>query len=71
MYDTTPTKHLRPGELASRWGVSIGHLANLRHRGEGCAYLKLGGAVVYRLADVEAFEAARIVRPVVAAGAAA
>ncbi|GAB6987924.1 hypothetical protein JCM10369A_44540 [Nocardioides pyridinolyticus] len=47
---------LTPDELASRWGVSKGHLANLRHRSEGLGYLKIRGRVAYRLADVLAYE---------------
>ncbi len=47
---------LTPGELAARWGVTTGHLANLRHQGEGIGYLKIGSRVAYRLADVLAYE---------------
>lgn len=47
---------LTPLELADRWGVTTGHLANLRHHGEGIGYLKLGSRVAYRLADVLAYE---------------
>jgi helix-turn-helix protein len=50
------TMHLTPTHLAKRWSVSVGHLANLRSAGEGPAYLKLGGRVLYRLADVEIYE---------------
>lgn len=51
------TIHLIPSVLAERWSVSVGHLANLRSAGTGPAYLKLGGRVVYRLADIEEYEA--------------
>lgn len=47
---------LSPLELADRWGVTTGHLANLRHQGQGIGYLKIGGRVAYRLADVLAYE---------------
>lgn len=48
---------LRTTELAERWAVSTGHLANLRVQGRGPSYVKLGGGSVrYSLADVEAFE---------------
>lgn len=47
---------LSPQELADRWGVTTGHLANLRHQGQGIGYLKIGGRVAYRLADVLAYE---------------
>ncbi len=52
-----PTKELlTPLELADRWGVTTGHLANLRHQGGGVGYLKLGSRVAYRTADVLAYE---------------
>lgn len=51
-------KHLRPEDLAERWGVSTGTLSNWRTRGEGPAYVKLGAAVRYALADIEQYEAA-------------
>jgi hypothetical protein len=47
---------LTPVELADRWGVTTGHLANLRHQGQGIGYLKIGSRVAYRLADVLAYE---------------
>ena len=50
------TVHLTPSHLARRWSVSVGHLANLRSSGTGPAYLKVGGRVRYRLADVEHYE---------------
>lgn len=52
---------LTPTQLADRWGVSAGHLANLRHHGEGISYLKIGSRVAYRYADVVAYEAAHYV----------
>ena len=56
---------LRPSDLAERWGVSVGHLSNLRVRGAGPAYLKLNnGTVRYALADVEAYEDASRVEAV-------
>lgn len=49
-------------QLAQRWQVSASHLNHQRSAGQGCRYLKLsGGAVRYRLADVEAYEAASII----------
>ncbi len=47
---------LTPAQLADRWGVTTGHLANLRHHGEGISYLKIGSRIAYRFADVMAFE---------------
>ena len=58
---------LTTADLAARWGVSVGHLANLRSEGRGPTYCKpLGGRVLYPLAAVEAFEAARTVEAVAA-----
>lgn len=55
-------KHLTPNDLAERWGVSIGTLANHRYQGMGVPYLRIGGRVLYRLRDVEAFEDASVIR---------
>lgn len=52
--------HLTTEELAARWQVHPRTLANLRTRGEGCRYLKLGRRVLYRVADIEAFERDRM-----------
>jgi hypothetical protein len=49
--------HLTPAALAARWSMSVGHLANMRSRGEGPAYLRLGGRIGYVLEDIEAYEA--------------
>ena len=50
-------KHLNQSELADRWNISERTLERWRWTGEGSAYLKIGGRVVYRLEDVEAYEA--------------
>ncbi|MEW1955146.1 DNA-binding protein [Terrabacter sp. NPDC080008] len=57
-------KHLTPKMLADRWGMSAQTLANHRSLGTGPAYLKLGQHVAYRLSDIEAYEAERVVAPV-------
>ena len=44
-------------DLAERWQVNAGSLANDRSAGRGVPYVKIGGAVRYRLRDVEGFEA--------------
>ncbi|GAA1431399.1 hypothetical protein GCM10009616_18420 [Microlunatus lacustris] len=49
-------------ELAERWQLSRGTLANIRSRGDGVPYVKVGGRVRYALADVLAYEAARRVQ---------
>lgn len=47
---------LTPRDAAARWGVSRGHLANLRQKREGLGFSKIGGRVFYRLSDVLKFE---------------
>ena len=47
---------LTPEQLAVRWHTSRSYLANLRCQGKGCPYVKLGRRVVYRAADVKAYE---------------
>jgi hypothetical protein len=53
------TEHLSEKRLARRWGLSHRTLERWRHDAHGPAYLKVGGRVIYRLADIEAYEAAR------------
>lgn len=60
----TTVVHLAPADLARRWHVTSGHLANLRSGGTGPAFLKLGSRVVYRVSDIEAYEAAARVEAV-------
>ena len=58
---------LLPRDLSDRWGVTVGHLANLRSAGKGPTFIRLsGGAVRYRLSDVLAHENARMVEPIAA-----
>lgn len=56
MGDPATTIHLSSSDLARRWSITVGHLANLRSAGTGPVYLKLGGRVLYRLIDVEDYE---------------
>lgn len=51
------TKHLTQTDLARRWRISPRTLERWRWLGQGPKYLKIGGRVVYRLDDIEAFEA--------------
>ena len=44
-------------QLAERWTVSVASLERWRTEGIGPVFLKLQGRVVYRLEDIEAFEA--------------
>lgn len=57
------TAHLTQDQLALRWHISTRTLETWRWRGEGPAYLKLRGRILYRLEDVEAFEAAQLHAP--------
>ncbi|SDB58589.1 hypothetical protein SAMN02982931_04703 [Bauldia litoralis] len=51
--------HLTQHDLAQRWRLSHRTLEKWRSLGTGVPYLKVGGRVLYRLADVEAFEVKR------------
>jgi hypothetical protein len=53
-------QHLDEKHLAERWLISPRTLEQWRWQGRGPRYLKIGGRVVYRLADIEAFESARV-----------
>jgi predicted site-specific integrase-resolvase len=50
-------RHLNQSNLAERWCISVRTLERWRWLGVGVAYCKIGGRVVYRLEDVEAYEA--------------
>ena len=52
---------LTDAQLAARWQLSRGTLANQRSQGRGPAYLKLSGRVRYRRSDIEAYEQAGFV----------
>jgi hypothetical protein len=52
-------KHLNQIDLARRWSISPRTLERWRWLGQGPRYIKIGGRVVYRVEDVEAFEAQR------------
>ena len=54
-------RHLTQLDLARRWAMSPRSLERWRWTGVGGPpFLKVGGRVVYRLADIEAFEAERL-----------
>ena len=44
---------LNQKELADRWTISHRTLERWRWAGEGPAYMKIGGRVVYRIADIQ------------------
>jgi hypothetical protein len=53
-------QHVDQKDLAERWLISPRTLEQWRWQGRGPRYLKIGGRVVYRLCDIEAFESARL-----------
>lgn len=58
-----PIIHLNQVQLARRWSLSPRTLERWRCHEQGPCYLKVGGRVVYRLEDVEAFEQAAARKP--------
>jgi hypothetical protein len=50
-------------DLSRRWSISPRTLERWRWLRQGPEYLKIGGRVVYRLDDIEAFEAAQRRQP--------
>jgi predicted site-specific integrase-resolvase len=55
-----PIKHLRQAEVAQRWNVSPRTLERWRWTGQGPRFLKVGGRVVYRIEDIEAYEVGQL-----------
>lgn len=53
------TQHLNQVELSRRWKLSPRTLERWRWLKQGPDYLKVGGRIVYRLEDIEAYEAAQ------------
>lgn len=58
-----PVNHLNQVQLSRRWRLSPRTLERWRWLGQGPRYLKIGGRVVYRIADIEVFEAAQLQTP--------
>jgi hypothetical protein len=52
-------RHLNQIQLSRRWCMSPRTLERWRWLQQGPQYLKIGGRVVYRMDDIEAFEVAR------------
>lgn len=52
-------------ELARRWKLSPRTLERFRYEKKGPPYIKIGGRVVYRVSDIEAFEQDGLVLPVI------
>jgi hypothetical protein len=53
-------RHFNQIDLSRRWNISPRTLERWRWLKQGPGYLKIGGRVVYRFEDIEAFEAAQI-----------
>jgi hypothetical protein len=62
-------EHINQVELSRRWRLSPRTIEGWRQRGIGPRFLKVGGRVLYRISDVEAYEAAELreTRPLPAA----
>lgn len=60
---TNPDALFTPKHVAEHRHMSENALAVERHRGDGPRYLKLGGRVFYRAADLEAWIAENTVTP--------
>ena len=61
--------HFSQAELAFRWRISPRTLERWRWSKTGPVFLKIGGRVIYRLEDIEAFEKASIRHAVSRGGA--
>jgi hypothetical protein len=53
-------QHICQYTLSERWSLSPRTLERWRWTGKGPRFLKLGGRVLYRLEDIEAWESARL-----------
>lgn len=51
-------KFLSPAELSARWDgrITVRTLANWRSIQSGPPFVKIGGAILYRITDVEDYE---------------
>lgn len=54
-----PVRHLNQTELSRRWCISPRTLERWRWLKQEPAYIKVGGRVVYKLDDIEKYEAAQ------------
>jgi hypothetical protein len=54
---TLDLRHLNQVQLSRRWSISPRTLERWRWLKSGPQYLKIGGRVVYRIEDIEAYEA--------------
>jgi hypothetical protein len=49
-------RHITQRELAIRWNRAEATIERYRADGKGPQFLKIGGRVMYRIEDIEAFE---------------
>lgn len=56
-------EYLTPMEVATRFKLSENTLAGWRMKSRGPKYLKLEGKILYKLEDVEKYEADSLVQP--------
>jgi len=61
-------RHLNQLELARRWNLSERTLEGWRARRQGPPFLKLGGRISYRQADIERFEESHSINPLAFGG---
>lgn len=52
--------HINQYQLSKRWNISARTLEHWRWEGIGPLYLKLGRRVLYRISDIEAYEAEQL-----------
>lgn len=54
-------RYFTPKELSEHWDnrIKVRTLNNWRQSGDGPPFLKIGGAILYKIADVDAWEEAR------------
>lgn len=57
-YDRVHREFLNERELAERWKRSRRTLQRMRQDGAGPAYYRIGGSILYKVDDIEAFETA-------------
>lgn len=53
---TQSITHINQAQLSDRWGLAQRTLERWRAIGWGPVFIKLGGRVIYRLEDIEAYE---------------
>ena len=62
-----PSGYLKPEAAGAHVGVTAGALAKWRHAGTGPAYIRVGGRILYKATDLDAYLEARRVNPSTAA----